>query len=369
LGFEVIPERFDDEGYSGTILDRPALQRLLTVIRSGGIEQLVVYRLDRLSRNLRHFTTLFEELGEHNVALEIITAPGLGNGAVDKLMLNILGSFAEFERDLAASRIAEARAHLKAHGRRIAGAIPFGYAADPHTKQLAVRDEEASAVVRMFQWAAKGITPSVIASYANGLGWITGGKKPWTPRQVLSILSNHVYAGLVEHGMGFREGCHPALIDRNLYHTVQNLIVGRRTVIPGRHGSRSGIVWIVLGVLSCGRCGRLMSTHTVRKGPVIRRYYRCRSTAGGREPCKGVMVDAHTIETTVVREIGADPNLLSKEQAAAVKERVRRIVYDADTGNVRIEMIKPPDCSARDEAEATDPHAVTKRHTSGPRHR
>jgi len=81
------------------------------------------------------------------------------------------------------------------------------------------------------------------------------------------------------------------------------------------------------------------------------------------------MVDAHTIETTVVREIGADPNLLSKEQAAAVKERVRRIVYDADTGNVRIEMIKPPDCSARDEAEATDPHAVTKRHTSGPRHR
>jgi len=227
----LIEERFDDEGYSGATLDRPALQRLLNLVREGGIEQVVIHRLDRLSRNLRHFTALFEELGEHNVALEIVTAPGLGNAATDKLMLNILGSFAEFERDLAASGIAEARAHLKAHGRRSAGATPFGYSADPHTKQLVVCDEEASAVVRMFQWAAQGIAPSVIASYANALGWITGGGKPWTPRQVLSILSNHVYAGLVEYGIGFRQGCHVPLIDRDVYHKVQNWIAARRTAI------------------------------------------------------------------------------------------------------------------------------------------
>jgi len=77
LGFELIEERFDDEGYSGTTLGRPALQRLLMVVRSGGIQQVVIYRLDRLSGNLRHFTTLFEELGEHNVALEIVTAPAM----------------------------------------------------------------------------------------------------------------------------------------------------------------------------------------------------------------------------------------------------------------------------------------------------
>ena len=369
LGFELIEERFDDEGYSGTTLDRPALQRLLNVVRSGGIEQLVIYRLDRLSRNLRHFTTLFEELGEHSVALEIVTAPGMGNAAVDKLMLNVMASFAEFERDLAASRIAEARAHLKAHGRRIAGATPFGYSTDPHTKQLVVCDEEASAVVRMFQWAAQGITPSVIASYANALGWITGGGKPWTARQVLSILSNHVYAGLVEHGIEFREGCHQAVIGRDLYHKVQNSIVARRTTLPGRRGGSSGIVWIVLGVLSCGRCGRLMSTHTVRTGPVIRRYYRCRSTAGGREPCKGVMVAAHEIETAVLSQIGVSAKLLSKEQEAAVKERIRGIVYEADTGKLRIEMIKPPDDSARDEAEATERRSGTEQRRSGRRHR
>ena len=80
-------------------------------------------------------------------------------------MLNVLASFSEFERDLAASRIAESRAHLKAHGRRIAGATPFGYFADRHTKQLVVCDEEAAAVARMFRWADAGVTPAVIASF------------------------------------------------------------------------------------------------------------------------------------------------------------------------------------------------------------
>jgi site-specific DNA recombinase len=366
LGFQLIEDRFDDEGYSGTTLDRPALQRLLGVIRAGGIEQLVIYRLDRLSRNLRHFTTLFEELREHNVALEVVTAPGLGPAALDKLMLNVLASFAEFERDIAASRIAEARAHLKAHGRRIAGAIPFGYGADPHTKQLVVCEEEANAVVRMFHWAAAGVTPSVIASYANALRWITGGGNPWTARQVLSILRNHVYAGLVINGFALRPGCHPPLIDQDLYHQVQNVISGRRNRIPGKRGSGVGITWILRGLLSCGECGRLMSTHIVRAGPVLRCYYRCRSTTRGREACKGVMASAYEIETAVLSVIRASPKLTSKEQCAAVKEMVRGIVYDARSGTVRIELIKPLDGSAHAEAEATDRRAGTAKRKSDP---
>ncbi len=307
LGYVVVEERFDDEGYSGTTLDRPALHRLLGLIRSGGIEKVVVHRLDRLSRNLRHFTTLFEELKNNDVELDVVTAPDTGAVALDTLMLNILASFSEFERDLTASRIAEARAHLKAHGRRIAGATPFGYSADRHTKQLVVCEEEAAAVIRMFKWAEAGVTPSVIASCANALRWITGGGNPWTARHVLSILTNHTYAGLVVHGFGFHEGCHPALVDRELYHRVQNLIAGRRTGIPGRRGGRATFPWVLRGILRCGGCGRLMSTHTVRSGPVIRCYYRCRSTAGGREACKGVMISAYEIETAVLSEIGAGP--------------------------------------------------------------
>ena len=136
---------------------------MLDAIRSGAIERIVIYRLDRLSRNLRHFTTLFEVLKDHDVELDVVTAPETGAVAMDRFMLNILASFSEFERDLTASRIAEARAHLKAHGRRIAGATPFGYSADRHTKQLVVCEEEAAAVVRMFRWADAGVTPSAIA--------------------------------------------------------------------------------------------------------------------------------------------------------------------------------------------------------------
>ena len=170
LGYELIEERFADEGYSGATLDRPALHRLLS----------------------------------HAVELDLLNAPETGAVALDRFMLNVLASFSEFERDLAATRIAESRAHLKAHGRRIAGATPFGYFADRHTKQLVVCVEEAAAVARMFQWADAGVTPAVIASFANALRWITGAGNPWTARQVLSILTNHTYAGLVVQGFAFR---------------------------------------------------------------------------------------------------------------------------------------------------------------------
>jgi len=342
LGYELIAERFTDEGHSGATLDRPAFQRLLSVIRSGGIERLVIYRLDRLSRNLRHFTTLFEELKDHDVELDVITAPETGAVAMDRFMLNILASFSEFERDLAASRIAESRAYLKAHGRRIAGATPFGYSADRHTKQLVVCEEEAEAVLRMFKWADAGVTPSVIASCANALRWITGGGNPWTARQVLSILTNHTYAGLVVHGFAFRDGCHQALIDRELYHRVQNQIVGRRTGVPGRRGGRATFQWVLRGILRCGKCDRPMSTHTVRFGPVIRCYYRCRSTAGGREPCKGVMISVGEVESAVLAEIGAAKGLTTKEQAGVVKEAVRSVVYDTDSRMLKIIRIESP---------------------------
>ncbi len=137
--------------------------------------------------------------------------------------------------------------------------------------------------MRMFRWAELGVTPSAIAGYANALRWTPGGGNSWTARQVLAILRNHVYAGLVTHDSRLRQGCHPALIDREAYDDVQRLISGRRTGARRKQSSGAGITWILRGLLRCGGCGRLMSTHTVRSGPAIHGYYRCRSTAGGRE--------------------------------------------------------------------------------------
>ena len=117
---------------------------------------------------------------------------------------------------------------------------------------------------------------------------------------------------LVMHGSRLREGCHRGLLDRELYDRVQNAIAGRRTGVHRRQRSGTAITWILRDLLRCGGCGRLMSTHTVRSGPVIHGYYRCRSTAGGREACKGFMISAYEIETAVLSEIGSGPKLTSK---------------------------------------------------------
>ena len=182
-------------------------------------------------------------------------------------MLSVLASFAEFEREMTATRIAEARAYLKSKGRRIAGAVPFGYAAEPRTKQLIVVPEEGEVVSTMFRWAAAKVRPSTIASYANAMGWQTRTGNPWTARQVLFTLANYVYAGLVVDGFGFRDGCHEALIERRVYHEVQNILALRRTRAPGR--SSKHLPWLLIGLAYCGKCQRLLSTHVRRRGSLI----------------------------------------------------------------------------------------------------
>ena len=121
LGWLLIAERFDDDGYSGATLDRPALTRLREMVAPRQVDTVVIYRMDRLARSLIKSASLLEELRSHGVRLVIVTAPELGDAAGDNLMLNILASFAEFEREMIASRIAESRTRLKARGQRIAG--------------------------------------------------------------------------------------------------------------------------------------------------------------------------------------------------------------------------------------------------------
>jgi site-specific DNA recombinase len=145
-GWTLLTERFDDDGYSRASFDRPGLSRLLALIRHGGVDQILVHRLDRLSQSVRHCVTLLDEFRRLEVALVVVTAPELGHSAQGSFMLNIMASFAEFEREIIATRIAESRAKLKSRQLRFAGGVPFGYESDPLTRQLVPNDEEAAAV-------------------------------------------------------------------------------------------------------------------------------------------------------------------------------------------------------------------------------
>ena len=141
-------------------------------------------------------------------------------------------------------------------------------------------------------------------------------------------------------GTDSTEGCHQALVDRELYHRVQDLIADRRTAAPRQHGGRATFPWVLRGILLCGKGGMPMGTHTVRVGPVVRCYYRCRSTGGGREACKGVMISAGEVEAAVLTEIGVGLSLASKEQAAKVKEVLRSVTYDVTSPMLKLVRIE-----------------------------
>lgn len=159
-------------------------------------------------------------------------------------------------------------------------------------------------------------------------------------------------------GYGFRKGCDEGLIAREVYERVQALLAERRSREPGR--ARPSIPWPLLGLVRCGNCGRPLSTHTIRRGSVIYRYYRCRSTAGGRERCKGVLVGAHEIESAVLQAAGIEhAGITSKEEEAALHDALQQVVFEADTG--RIEMLfRPAGMGPALKRRAKSGHGVTE---------
>jgi site-specific DNA recombinase len=353
-------KHYDDEGRSGESLDRPALQRLLDDIDRGEVERVIVHRLDRLSRSLRDCMELLQVLRDREVPLTIVTAPELNATADHAFVLNILAAFAEFEREMIRSRLAESRAALKAKGRRVAGNVPYGFRADPDTKQLILQPNEAERVREMFVMAGEGLTPRQIAETVNRRKWLTSRGRSWTARQVTTTLTNGAYAGRIQNGDISRRGVHEAIVDEQLFAQVGSLIETRRTRPAGRKTPAAN--WLLRGRLYCGGCGRLMSPSPSQRKNIVYRYYRCRSDAGGRPPCHGTGVPAFQIEKFVLDRVANEqlwkdharerrelqgkweiikaslPLLSEPKQEAFLAKLVERVVYDADKGTIQIDL-------------------------------
>lgn len=355
--------RYDDEGESGERLDRPGLNRLLRDVHAEIVDGIVVHRLDRLSRKLSDTAALLGELRERGVHLAVVAEPALGSSATDTLVLNILGSFAEFEREMIRDRLADTRAAMKRKGLRVAGRVPYGYGIDPTTKQLVIIAGEAKRVRMLFAWASEGKRLAEIAMLANRRNWRTkpstrfpnGGR--WTPRQVADLLQNPIYKGLIRVKGGTAPGQHEAIIETDLFDRVRQLVAARRTSTTPR-GSTI-VPWHLRGLVVCARCGRPMSTSVLHHRQVRYLYYRCRSHAGGRPPCKAVSVSAFQLEQMVCdrisalrpeqfrapsrRQMIADFQALWAEldkshQPSCLREVVERVEFDAAKGNLRITL-------------------------------
>lgn len=170
-GWEVVDAKFDDFAESSETLNRPAMQRLLDEIAHQRIDRVIVTRLDRISRRLQDTCEFMEYLRSSNVAITIASQPEIDGDAQGRLLINLMVLFAQFEQDMTRSRMEEARAALKHHGRRVAGRVAYGYSADPITKQLVPSAPACEHVKAFYQWAADGVLPSDIAVRANKRGW------------------------------------------------------------------------------------------------------------------------------------------------------------------------------------------------------
>jgi site-specific DNA recombinase len=288
-GWIALPERFDDEGESGSTLERPALDRLLNRIEEGGVDRVIIYRLDRITRSLMDWVKLAETLKRHNVSLSAISGEGLdgADGALVQLMANMIASFAEFERDLISERLRDAKAAKRRRGLRCAGLVPYGLVAAPATRQLTPVPAECEVVCQIFERAAAGATPVEIAGWLNAQRVTTKktgkvGGRAWTARAVLRVLENRVYVGEI----GGTRAAHDPVVAADLFARANAAIGARRTRTPGRRKVEEVLdPFLLRGQIRCVRCGRIMTTASARArtrgiGPL--RYYRCRASGSCR---------------------------------------------------------------------------------------
>lgn len=300
-GWTLVRDAYDDGGFSGGNMDRPGLQRLLEDVGAGRVDVIVVYKVDRLTRSLADFAKIVEILDERNASFVSVTQAFNTTSSMGRLTLNVLLSFAQFEREVTGERIRDKIAASKAKGMWMGGNIPLGY--DVKDRKLVVNEAEAEQVRTIFQrYAALGSARLLIAELnergyrtkRNGIrGGNTFGRGP-----LYHILKNRIYLGEIAHQGKVYPGEHQAIIDQHLWDAVQQMMSTQR--IDRRRGNSYHHHSFLVGRLVDGE-GRRMSPSHAAKGGKRYRYYVTRDDArfdGGPPPWR---VPADDLECAVVQ--------------------------------------------------------------------
>ena len=228
-GWVLLPQCYDDGGFSGGHIDGPGVQQLLADIDAGLIDQIVVYKVDRLTRSLTDFSKLVERLDAAGASFVSVTQSFNTATSMGRLTLNMLLSFAQFEREVTAERIRDKLAASKAKGLWMGGPVPFGYDKDGRT--LKIREDEAKTVRHLFDLYTSGMTIVGLAQYCAEQkilsrkqelkdGSIRGGI-PMTRGPINHLLKNQIYRGKIAHKGKVFDGQHPAIIDEATWAKAQ----------------------------------------------------------------------------------------------------------------------------------------------------
>ena len=361
-GWRLVPDRYDDGGLSGASLDRPALQNLLADVGAGRITIVVVYKVDRLTRSLADFAKLVELFDQHGVSFVSITQSFNTTSSMGRLTLNVLLSFAQFEREVIGERVRDKIAASKRKGLWVGGPVPLGYRCID--KKLEVVPEEAEAVRTIFtRYLELGSIGALLAELdRRGIRTKVNGRRDggrsggicFGVGSLAHLLKNRFYIGEITYRGEVHHGEHEPILTRDLFEAVQAKRVANAVA---RHVRLRGSAAILTGRLFDDRGNRMSPTHANKRG-VRYRYYvshailqNCKAEAGSI-----ARVPAPEIETLVcdsVRRHLAAMDAADHQTALADRDLIERHVARVIVKPQALDVWLIPTCEAS--AQAEDP--------------
>jgi site-specific DNA recombinase len=288
---------------SGKQLDRPGLQQALNDAGNGRYDLLLVFKVDRLARSTSGLAKVLEDLDAAGVAFRSASEPFDTSSAAGGMMMQMLGVFAEFEREMIVERTRMGLARKAARGEWTGGTPPFGYRFDAARRLLVPVAHSAAVVARIFDWyVERGMGSATISNRLNDEGYTTGRKSRWTPHSVLDILRNPTYVGRLPFKGAVYQAAHTPRVEEPTFDQAQAIMSDRGKSWRARAANASN--YLLTSLLRCQRCGHgFVGTAAHGKGGHYR-YYTCFARQRhGTARCNQARIPADSLEDAIVAEV------------------------------------------------------------------
>lgn len=320
LGWTLRDKRYDDGGISGAHMDRASLQKLIDDIKAGLVDVIVVYKVDRLTRSLMDFAKLVDIFDQYEVSFVSITQAFNTTTSMGRLTLNVLLSFAQFEREVTAERIRDKFAASKAKGIWMGGTCPIGYRHED--RKLYIREDEAHIVRTLFRLYLELKNVTQVKAQADRLGFLSRertnkigkrvGGRPLSRGLIYRILKNPIYIGKIKHKDKIYEGEHKGIIDLGVWKAVQDTFTKNAAKRQTETNSQSPAL---LAGLLFDDAGHKLVTHSTKNHGRTYHYYVTQKLRTGEED-SGWRVPIKTIDPIITDLLIS--TLLSKEELLQV---------------------------------------------------
>ncbi|MEW5894470.1 MAG: recombinase family protein [Candidatus Omnitrophota bacterium] len=345
-GWVTLETKYDDFGFTGANMERPALQQLIKDIKEAKIDCVVVYKVDRLSRALMDFSKLLNLFDQYGVTFVSVTQHFNTDSSMGRLTLNILLSFAQFERELISERITDKIGASRRKGKHMGGCPPLGYNLDKEKHKLVINPEEAELVRHIFNLYIKKKSLLEVTQIVNAQGYRTkvhsaDGKRRggvlFKKTSIQWVINNVTYIGKVQYKDKLYDGEHEAILSEEIFNDAQAIL--KKNHRPPGSSKRKKQLGLLSNILYCQPCKKRMVYTYVKKGPRNYKYYVCQTAVKlGYTYCKTKMVAAHLLEDPVVASldvIGWD-DLLFSDQRQKILERIERIDVEREWERITV---------------------------------